>query len=360
MANSNVFFDITIGGRPSGRIVMELYEDVVPKTTANFKALCSGEKGVGKAGSPLHYKGSSFHRVIKNFMIQGGDFTNGDGTGGESIYGTKFEDENFERKHEKPFLLSMANAGQHTNGSQFFITTTETPHLDGKHVVFGEVVKGKGVVRSIEKQKTGSNDHPEEEVVIADCGILDPNQPDVQAEEGDPFEDHPEDHDGDKSSEAMFKIASDVKALGNQYFKSGNLEKALEKYAKALRYLLDISPDDAHIVKDQIRPLRTSLNLNSALLNLKLKHWRDAVRFATNVLDSPAPQLTDADRAKAYFRRAAGKSGTKDDEGALQDLKEAAKLMPDDEEIKKEISRVKTSIARAEARQKQAYFKMFQ
>ena len=170
--NPYVFFDIEHGEEKMGRIVMQIYKDITPKTAENFRCLVTGEKGDGKSGKPLHYKGSTFHRVIKDFMIQGGDFTKGDGTGGESIYGEKFNDENFKLKHVKPGLLSMANSGKNTNGSQFFITTTNTLHLDGKHVVFGEVVEGMDIVHKIENVEKGANDKPEVDVVIADCGEL--------------------------------------------------------------------------------------------------------------------------------------------------------------------------------------------
>mmetsp|Transcript_22954 Transcript_22954/g.33558 ORF Transcript_22954/g.33558 Transcript_22954/m.33558 type:complete len:173 (+) Transcript_22954:42-560(+) len=171
MSQSNpvVYFDIAIAGRPAGRIEMTLRADVVPRTAENFRCLCTGEKSTPSKN--LWFKDSIFHRVIPNFMLQGGDFTKANGTGGESIYGSKFADENFVLRHTGPGLLSMANSGPNSNGSQFFITTVETPWLDGKHVVFGSVTNGMEVVRAIEEVGSGSG-RTTQKVSIVDCGQL--------------------------------------------------------------------------------------------------------------------------------------------------------------------------------------------
>ncbi|KAI1105122.1 cyclophilin-like domain-containing protein [Jackrogersella minutella] len=359
---SYVFFDVTIGNKPAGRITFELYDDVVPKTAENFRALCTGEKGVGKTGKPLHYKGSGFHRVIKQFMIQGGDFTAGDGTGGESIYGEKFADENFELKHERPFLLSMANAGPGTNGSQFFVTTVPTPHLDGKHVVFGEVKSGKSIVREIENLRTVS-DKPEREVVIADCGELsgaaaatasDPKAADAY---GDQYEDFPEDEAAQPlPADRVLEVASACKDFGNKAFKAGDLPAGLGKYQKGLRYLNE-EPAASAEEKTKLDALRFTLNCNAALLNLKLEAWDDAQRAAAAALAVAA--ISDAEKAKALYRRGLALVKLRDEDAALQDLDLAHKLVPNDAAVAKELDAVRKLASARLAKEKAAYKKFF-
>ncbi|KAK2068288.1 hypothetical protein P8C59_002934 [Phyllachora maydis] len=363
-ARSRVFFDITVGGRPAGRVVFELYNDVVPKTAENFRCLCTGEKGMGKSGKPLHYKGSLFHRVIKGFMIQGGDFTAGNGTGGEPIYGEKFEDESFEYKHEKPFLLSMANAGPGTNGSQFFITTVPTPHLDNKHVVFGHVISGKSVVRQVENLAV-SGEKPTRAAVIADCGELSPSEAvgaDVkQADQfGDEHEDFPED-EGEQplSASKILKVATDCKEYGNKAFKAGDYGMALDKYQKGLRYLnedpdLEKEPSDT---KQKMDALRVSLNGNAALMNLKLEAWADCVRAADSALATPS--IEDKDKAKALYRKGFALVRLKDEDSATEVLEQAKALAPEDKAIASELAAVKKAAAARLAKEKAAYKKFF-
>ncbi|KAL4881081.1 peptidyl-prolyl cis-trans isomerase D [Aspergillus karnatakaensis] len=363
-----VFFDIQIGQQKAGRIALELFNDVVPKTAENFRALSTGEKGDGKQGKPLSFKGSIFHRVIKQFMIQGGDFTAFNGTGGESIYGEKFPDENFELKHDRPFLLSMANSGPGTNGSQFFITTVPTPHLDGKHVVFGEVLNGKSIVRKIENLPTQA-DKPTQDVTIVDCGELtgeeydnaDKKAPDAT---GDPYEDFPDDHQGEQlSAPVCFKIASELKNFGNTAFKSGNSNLGLEKYQKGLRYLNEFPDPDENDPKDldpQMKSLRFTLHSNSSLLANKLGQFKNAKTWATYALEvADAANAKDADKAKVHYRRAVAHSGLKEEDDALKDLEQASTLAPSDAAITAETARVKKAIKAREAQEKATARKFF-
>uniref|UniRef100_A0AAY4DNH4 peptidylprolyl isomerase n=1 Tax=Denticeps clupeoides TaxID=299321 RepID=A0AAY4DNH4_9TELE len=327
--NPRVFFDVDIGGERVGRIVFEVFADVVPKTAENFRALCTGERGVGKStGKPLHFKGCPFHRIIKKFMIQGGDFSNQNGTGGESIYGDKFEDENFHYKHDREGLLSMANAGPNTNGSQFFITTVPTPHLDGKHVVFGQVIKGLGVVKILEGVDT-NEDTPVKPCVIADCGEHKAGDDWGVAPSdgsGDAHPDFPEDSDMDfKDVNKVLSAAEDVKNIGNDFFKNQNWQMAVKKYSKALRYL-EVCGDtlDDEEGQKKLEPTALSCILNTAACKLKLQLWQEAI-------DS-----CDED-----------------------DLKKAQEIAPNDKAVANEMVRVKQKVKEEKEKEKKIYSKMF-
>ncbi|KAI9715198.1 MAG: peptidyl-prolyl cis-trans isomerase cpr6 [Chrysothrix sp. TS-e1954] len=366
---SRVYFDISVGGANLGKVVFELYNDVVPKTAENFRALCTGEKGMGKMGKYLHYKGSGFHRIIKKFMIQGGDFTAGNGTGGESIYGEKFDDENFELKHDKPFLLSMANSGPGTNGSQFFITTVNTPHLNDKHVVFGEVISGKSIIRSLEHEPTQSNDGPSRACVIEDCGELTGDDalklPPKKADKyGDTYEDYPEDQtpeDEDLPGTEIRKIALELKAFGNAAFKDKSLNAAVDKYQKALRYVHEYpepSENDPPELGTDLTQLKVSLYSNLALCYNKEQDYQGAAKAASAALDIKG--ITDAEKGKALYRQALAKAGMKNEEEAVNDLEAAQKIVPDDPNIKNELVRLKQKAAERLKRERATYSKAFQ
>ncbi|CAH9079730.1 unnamed protein product [Cuscuta epithymum] len=360
MGRPRCFLDISIGGELEGRIVVELYNDVVPKTAENFRALCTGEKGVGpNTGVPLHYKGVRFHRVIKSFMVQGGDISAGDGTGGESIYGLKFEDENFELKHERKGMLSMANAGPNTNGSQFFITTTCTPHLDGKHVVFGKVIKGTGVLRSMEHVQTGENDCPVDDVIISDCGEIPEGEDDGIAnffKDGDMYADWPVDLDNQPDELSWWESAVEsIKAFGNDHFKKQDYNMALKKYRKALRYL-DVCWEKEGIDEDQssyMRKMKSQIFANSSACKLKLGDIRGAL------LDADFAMREGENNAKALFRQGQAHLALNDIDSAVESFKKALELEPNDAGIKKELAAAKKKIADRREQEKRAYSKLF-
>lgn len=301
-------------------------------------------------------------------MIQGGDFTQGNGTGGESIYGEKFEDENFEKIHDRPFLLSMANAGPGTNGSQFFVTTVPTPHLDKKHVVFGEVINGKSIVRQIENLKTQSGDKPLQDATIIDCGELTGEDYDKATEKvsdatGDPYEDFPEDQkNGDEEWKGteILEIATKLKEMGNDAFKKGDLELGIRKYQKGIRYLHEYPTPLENDPKDlwsQLNTLKISLYSNSALLQNKLHQYSEAIENASKALEIEG--ITDKDKAKAYFRRAQAHVAKKNEEEALADLKEAAKYAPGDAAIIKEQDAIKKKVQARKEKEKKVYKNAF-
>lgn len=379
MDKHRVFFDISIGGDKVGRIVFELFYEKVPKTAENFRSLCVGDKGIGRKGKPLHFKGSIFHRIIKDFMIQGGDFTDSNGTGGESIYGEKFEDENFYYKHDAAGLLSMANSGPGTNGSQFFITTVPTPHLDNKHVVFGKVLKGMGVVRELENVDK-SGEKPLKVCCIEDCGEILPGENDGFIQDdgsGDILPNSPDDSDVNFSNiEDVIAVVEKVKACGNNQFKTQNYKTALKKYKKAIKYIKyasktsDITEDDSdHAVELEAKisvesdfnskskaildTLLISCFLNSAACKLKSNESQSAIQDLDEVL------AIDSKNIKALYRRAQANISMKDLEQAKVDLQLALQIAPDDKAIRNEMIVVKKLLEEQKKQEKIIYSKLF-
>ncbi|KAL8918287.1 MAG: hypothetical protein Q9208_007455 [Pyrenodesmia sp. 3 TL-2023] len=252
-----------------------------------------------------------------------------------------------------------------TNGSQFFVTTVPTPHLDGKHVVFGEVLDGKGIVRKIENLKV-QNDKPLQDVTIIDCGQLSGDEALISSKKlpdntGDPYEDFPQDQADEIKALETCKIANELKDFGNKAFKADNLNLALDKYQKGLRYLNEapeIDKEDPPELPKQLAAIRFTLHSNSALLQNKLGSYEEAQKSATMALEQG--EIAGPDRAKALYRRGMSSQGLKDDDQAIKDFEEALKLAPGDAAITKELSAAKKKLAEQSKKEKAAYKKFFQ
>ncbi|KAF5201663.1 Peptidyl-prolyl cis-trans isomerase cyp40 [Thalictrum thalictroides] len=293
-------------------------------------------------------------------MIQGGDISARNGTGGESIYGLKFEDENFELKHEKKGMLSMANSGPNTNGSQFFITTTRTPHLDGKHVLFGKVIKGMGVVRSVEHVHTNEGDCPIVDAVIADCGEIPEGADDGFInffKDGDTFPDWPADLDEKPDDVSWWINAVDAaKTFGNNHYKKQDYKMAIKKYRKALRYL-DICWDKEDIDEEKsasLRKTKSQIFTNSSACKLKIGDLQGAL------FDADFALREEESNVKALFRQGQAQMALNDIDSAVESFKKALQLEPNDGGIKKELAAARKKIADRRDQEKKAFSKMFQ
>ncbi|KAF5308316.1 hypothetical protein FQR65_LT06310 [Abscondita terminalis] len=352
--NSFVYLDIVIGDEKAGRVVIELFNTIVPKTAHNFLSLCVGSKGIGSLGKRLCYQGTQFHRVVPQFMVQGGDITKDDGTGGESIYGKEFEDENFEILHGEEGRVGMANAGPNTNNSQFYITTVPCPHLDNINVVFGQVRKGLNIIREIgDVQRNG--DVPVVRCFIKKCGELkygdswNINEDDGTADVYPPW---PDDW-GTTCNEKFEEAITNIKHSGNHFFKQQNYIDSDRKYRKSLRYIDYFLSTGKGFNSKLVQNMKVSSLLNLAAVRLKKCKYQDANLYCDQAL------TIDTENGKAFYRRAQARIGLKDYDKALVDLKTALKLCPNDKLIQNELHNATQMKLNYLQREKQIFSKMF-
>ncbi|KAG4073736.1 hypothetical protein HA402_000960 [Bradysia odoriphaga] len=360
-SNPIVYLDIRIGHEDVGRLIIELRSDVVPKTAENFRALCTGEKGIGTFGKPLHYKGTKFHKVQRLFMVQGGDLvSDNSGSGGESIYGPFFEDENFILPHDAG-AVSMANFGKpDTNNSQFFITSDECYNLDGTNVVFGYVLRGQGIITEMEKFAT-NDAQPTRDIVIVDCGEIcagdDWNYCDNDETEDKlpPFPLDCLDIQTDVNVDDILKTLNSMKTAGNYFFKLKRYAEASHKYNKAERYYTFYKKKCKLSAEDrvQLESFYVAILLNCAAVELKLLNYVEAKNACNSVL-----QL-DKSNSKAFFRRGQAESALKNYDEALKDLSRAHTLSPGSKIILNEFERVKKYWLDYHSKQKEIYRNLF-
>ncbi|XP_047955756.1 peptidyl-prolyl cis-trans isomerase CYP40-like [Salvia hispanica] len=361
MVNPRCFLDISIAGELEGRMVVELYKDVVPITAENFRALCTGERGLASVtGVPLHYKGSRFSSIIRGFMVQGGAISDENGSVGESIYGATFDDENFELKHTRKGMLSMANNGPNTNGSQFSILTTQAPHLDGKCVVFGKLIKGFGVLRAVEYQAVADDYCSTADVVIIDCGEIPEGEDDGTIDffkDGDLYPDSPMDLDAKPDSYSwVLSAIESIKVIGNEHYKKKNYKMAIRKYRKAIKYqdLCWEMPDLDQEQSEQLRKIKSQILTNSSMCKMKLGDLDGAL------LDVEYAIRETKDYAKAFYRQGQVYMSLNNIDAAVESYQKALELEPNDGCIKKELAIAKKKIADRVDLEKKAFSKIFQ
>ncbi|CAH6722601.1 peptidyl-prolyl cis-trans isomerase D [[Candida] jaroonii] len=366
------FLDISIGGKPKGRIVVELFDDLAPNATTNFFNL------VDKSKTP-NFVGNYFHRVVKNFVIQAGDVVNcipdkdygtdvGKGNISTINEGEPFGIENGE-EIDGPFKLCTANNDPNANGSQFFITTYPSKHLTGKHSVFGAVKHGKSVVREIERVSTNDDNvpKPNEKVVIEDCGVWDESM-DIPIYNacydpigGDIYEEYPDDDENiDKeSSESVYNASVIMKDSGSQLLKLGRLQDALFKYTKCLRYVMEYIPDDEQEPQWYVKyyDLKKKLYLNMSLVNLQLKDYKRAIDFSDYLLDMN--NLNNQDKGKGYYRRGMAELSLNKYELAVKDFTEAVKYVPNDKNIQLQLEKSEKLRDQKKMDEKAKYAKFF-
>lgn len=390
--NYKVFLDISIDGSRIGRIVCELFEEKAPKAAKNFHDLCVGTQLIAD-GESFSYEGSYFHRVIKNFMIQGGDIVNcadafaksdGAGRGGCSVYATReelaelkngsdfksygsFEDENL-GDFTEPFSLAMANTGSpNTNGSQFFITTFPAPHLNGKHSIFGRVVHGKSVARTVERCKVDSDGFPASCIRIDSCGEWDESKgvPLYNASNdtsgGDVFEEYPDDNQGIDSEDfgAAFNAANIIKESGTLLFKKKDFQNAYFKYIKSLRYVNEYIPDFEVDKDNNLRfvILKMKLYLNLALVLYNMQDYDKSIEYATFLLEME--NVPDMDQAKAYYRRGNSYLAKKNMEKALLNFKMCQDKNSNDTSVAQRIDYVNGILDKRREKTRQSLGKFF-
>ncbi|EDW92986.1 peptidyl-prolyl cis-trans isomerase D isoform X1 [Drosophila yakuba] len=369
--NPLVYLDISIGKEDAGRMIIELRKDVVPKTAENFRALCTGECGIGTLGKPLHYKGTRFHKIKRVFVVQSGDVVNNDGTSGESIYGPVFDDENFELAHNEEGVVSMANYGKpNSNNSQFFISAAGCENLNETNVVVGRVLRGLGIVAEMEQNCTDEGD-PTAEVVIRDCGEIAPNENwgiECNDETTDKLPAYPQDwtRKHDKfTADAAVELLTGIRQSGNHFYQLGRYHEARAKYRKANRYYHYLSRQFGW---QQLNPLKKHLvdadllkvdgfsvvnNINAAAVDLKVGNYLSARDVCNEAI------RLDPKCSKAFYRRAQAQRGLRNYEEAINDLKTAHNLLPENKQIVNELNSTKQLLAQYNRQQRNALKNLF-